>query len=169
MKVMTRPRPAILVATTAAISAVAAISLLLLAPALLTVRSTAADEDNVVRDSATILLDNKVISPKDFIHLYDSTPYQIVNGHIATKLPCDANKQTQLVMLVGQAPNLVPADLELVPELSKPGNMCVYHVELPQIAAGTNTDIALPNPTNKQIVLPATTTVVIGVNEIARG
>ena len=167
---MTRPRPAIIVATTAGISAVAAIiSLLLLAPALLTVQSTGADEDNVVRDSATILLDTKVIPPKDFIHLYDSTPYQIVNGHIATKLPCDANKQTQLVMLVGQAPNLVPTDLELVPELSKPGNMCVYHVDLPQTAAGTNTDIALLNPTNKQIVLPATTTVVIGINEIARG
>lgn len=167
--VMTRPNPTILAATTiAAISAVAAISLLLLAPVLLTVRSTAADDDNVVRDSATILLDNKVIPAKDFIHLYDSTPYKIVNGHIATKLPCNTNQQTQLVMLVGQAPNLVPADLELVPELSKPGNMCVYHVDLPQTTAGTNTDIALLNPTNKQLVLPATTTVVIGVNEIAR-
>ena len=47
--------------------------------------------NSVVRDSSAILLDGKTIPANDFIHLYDSTPYKIMNGHIASKLPCDAN------------------------------------------------------------------------------
>ena len=42
-----------------------------------------ATQKNVVRDSAAILLEGKVIPTKDYIHLYDSTPYSILNGHIA--------------------------------------------------------------------------------------
>ena len=33
-----------------------------------------ATQKNVVRDSATILLEGKIIPTKDYIHLYDSTP-----------------------------------------------------------------------------------------------
>lgn len=119
----------------------------------------------VVRDSSSVLLDGKTIPVMDYIHLYDTTPYKIMNGHIATKLPCDANSMTPLKILVGQAPNLKPASLELVKELSKPGSMCIYHVDIPQGGAVT-TDIAIQNPTNNPIKLPDTSTVVIGVNEI---
>jgi hypothetical protein len=119
----------------------------------------------VVRDSSTVLLDGKTIPPMDYIHLYDTTPYKIMNGHIATKLPCDANSVTPLKILVGQAPNFKPALLDLVKELSKPGNVCIYHIDIPQGGAVT-TDIAIQNPTNNPIKLPDTSTVVIGVNEI---
>ena len=63
----------------------------------------------VVRDSSTVLLDGKTIPAMDYIHLYDATPYKIMNGHIATKLPCDANSVTPLKILVGQAPNFKSA------------------------------------------------------------
>jgi hypothetical protein len=121
--------------------------------------------NNVVRDSSTILLDGKTIPAKDFIHLYDSTPYKIMNGHVAAKLPCDANSASPLKILVGQAPNVKPASLELVKELSKPGSMCIYHVDIPQ-GNDVTTDIAIQNPTGSPIKLPDTSTVVIGVNEI---
>ena len=52
--------------------------------------------NSVVRDSSTILLDGKTIPAKDFIHLYDSTPYKIVNGHVAARLPCNANSVSTL-------------------------------------------------------------------------
>jgi hypothetical protein len=81
-----------------------------------------ATQKNVVRDSATILLEGKIIPTKDYIHLYDSTPYSILNGHIAAKLPCDANSASPLKILIGQAPNLKPANLELVKPLSTPGS-----------------------------------------------
>ena len=112
-----------------------------------------------------VLLDGKTIPAMGYIHLYDTTPYKIMSGHVATKIPCDANSMTPLKILVGQAPNLKPASLDLVKELSKPGAMCIYHIDIPQASAVT-TDIAIQNPTNNSIKLPDTSTVIIGVNEI---
>ena len=44
------------------------------------------NETSIVRDSVTELLQDKVIPGGDFIHLYDSTPYHILNGHVALKV-----------------------------------------------------------------------------------
>jgi hypothetical protein len=124
-------------------------------------------QKNVVRDSQAILLEGKTMPANDYIHLYDSTPYMIINGHIAAKLPCDTNNTSPLKILIGQAPNLTPAELEFVKPLSTPGKMCIYHVDVPSKAGQVVTDIAIQNPTTSEIKLPATSSVVIGVNEIA--
>ena len=52
------------------------------------------NETNVVRDSVTELLDSQIIPGGDFIHLYDTTPYHILNGHIALKYPCEDDSTT---------------------------------------------------------------------------
>jgi hypothetical protein len=128
-----------------------------------------AQESTVVRDSQLILLEGKTLPAKDYIHLYDTTPYMIQVGHIAAKLPCDSNNKTSLNVLIGQAPNLKPAELEFVKELSTPGKMCIYHVDVKSDPSGVNpiTDIALQNPTDKEVKFGPTATVVIGVNEIS--
>src|SRR5919205_2315952 len=123
-------------------------------------------QKNVVRDSQAILLEDKTIPANDYIHLYDSTPYMIINGHIAAKLPCDTNNTSPLKVLIGQAPNLTPAELEFVKPLSTPGKMCIYHVDIPSKAGEVVTDIAIQNPTTTEIKLPSTSSIVIGVNEI---
>ncbi|MFL6323280.1 MAG: hypothetical protein ACJ72C_00765 [Nitrososphaeraceae archaeon] len=123
-------------------------------------------QKNVVRDSQAILLEGKTIPANDYIHLYDSTPYMITNGHIAAKLPCDTNTTSPLKILIGQAPNLTPAELEFVKPLSTPGKLCIYHVDIPSKPGEVITDIAIQNPTANEIKLQPTTTVVIGVNEI---
>jgi hypothetical protein len=130
----------------------------------------------VVRDSQTVLLEGKSIPAKSYIHLYDTTPYMIMNGHIAAKLPCDSNANPILQILIGSAPNFRPADFELVRQLSQPGNLCLYHVDLMSSPSPTNggnttilTDIAISNPTSTDISFPATSTVVIGINEIMAG
>jgi hypothetical protein len=123
-------------------------------------------QKNIVRDSQAILLEGKTIPANDYIHLYDSTPYMITNGHIAAKLPCDTNNTSPLKILIGQAPNLKPAELEFVKPLSTPGKMCIYHVDVPSKAGEVVTDIAIQNPTTTEIKLPSTSSVVIGVNEI---
>jgi hypothetical protein len=123
-------------------------------------------QKNVVRDSQAILLEGKTIPSNDYIHLYDSTPYMITNGHIAAKLPCDANNTSPLKILTGQAPNLKPAELEFVKPLSTPGKLCIYHVDIPSKAGEVVTDIAIQNPTANEVKFPPTSTVVIGVNEI---
>ena len=85
---------------------------------------------------------------------------------IYAKLPCDANSVSPLKILIGQAPNLKPANLELVKPLSTPGKLCVYHVDIPSNAGEIITDIAIQNPTTNEIKFPSTSTVVIGINEI---
>jgi hypothetical protein len=134
---------------------------------------------HVVRDSETVLLAGQVIPPKDYIHLYDSSPYKIVNGHLAVKIPCDESFQPQLNVLVGQAPNLQSISLLLIEELSKPTKLCIYHADLeetapvrhatPDVKIGTITDVALQNPGIRAIELPPTSSIVIGVNEIQSG
>ena len=132
-----------------------------------------------VRDSVFALLADQTIPASGFIHLYDSTPYSIRNGHVAAKIPCDDESAPLLNILVGVAPNLTPAPLELVPPLSTAGELCLYHVDLPApgqanaTAANATTtmitDIAISNPGDEDVTLPPTSTVVIGVNEIMRG
>ncbi len=140
-------------------------------------------ETFTVRDSVFALLGDQTIPASGFIHLYDTTPYSIRNSHIAAKIPCDDESAPLLNILVGIAPNLAPAPLELVPTLSTPGELCLYHADLPtpaQANATTTanataanatmiTDIAIQNPGDEDLTLPSTSTVVIGVNEIAKG
>jgi hypothetical protein len=133
------------------------------------------NKTTVVRDSQTILLEGKTIPAKDFIHLYDSTPYMIMNGHIAMKIPCDTSSKPAVNVLIGSAPDVRPVQPELIKELSKPGSMCIYHVDVgskfpEQIISGNfQTDIAIQNPSNSTITFPPTSTFVIGVNEIMPG
>jgi len=123
--------------------------------------------NTVTRDSQTILLEGESLPEGDFIHLYDSTPYQIMNGHIAAKLPCNDANSTEVNVLIGQAPNLQPAELEFVGPLSTPGELCLYHVDVASDETTPITDIAIQNNSTEDIDFPATSTIVLGVNEIA--
>ena len=145
---------------------------------------TATEETTTVRDSVFALLADHTIPASGFIHLYDTTPYSVKNGHVAAKIPCDDESTPLLDILVGVAPDLTPAPLELVANLSTAGELCLYHTDLPAPdqanttttsanATTTNatmiTDIAISNPGDEDVTLPSTSTVVIGINEIARG
>jgi hypothetical protein len=131
------------------------------------------EKTNVVRDSATILLEGKTLAANDFIHIYDTTPYVIMNGHVAAKLPCDDNSESPIKVLIGSAPNLTAADFELISELSTPGTACLYHVDLASHQGGNAsniiTDIAIQNPSGDQVSFGPTTSVVVGINEIVKG
>ena len=119
----------------------------------------------VVRDTVTQLLGGRSIPGGDYIHLYDTTPYMIMNGHVAAKLPCDKSAKTPLQVLIGKAPDLKAADMEYIKELSKPGQYCLYHVDLDSDETIV-TDVAISNPTSKPVQFPTTSTVTVGINEI---
>ncbi|MBA2268044.1 MAG: hypothetical protein H0W19_06880 [Nitrosopumilus sp.] len=123
--------------------------------------------NTVTRDSQTVLLEGESLPEGDFIHLYDSTPYKIMSGHIAAKLPCNDANSTDVNVLIGQAPNLQPAELEFVGPLSTPGELCLYHVDIASDETTPITDIAIQNNSTEDIDFPATSTIVLGVNEIA--
>lgn len=132
------------------------------------------EETHVVRDSVFADLSDKVIPANDFVHFYDTTPYKIMDGHVAAKLPCDEQLQTPVQILIGQAPNMTATELENIPALSNPGQTCMYHADLHSPHANQTgtagglpiTDIAIMNPTGADITFPNTSTLVIGVNEI---
>jgi len=123
-----------------------------------------------VRDSTAMLLAGQTIPGGSFIHLYDSTPDAIATGHVAAKIPCAENSTATLQILTGSAPNLQPTELEILPELSTPGELCLYHADLASQQGGNmTTDIAIQNPGEGDVELPATSTVVIGINKILPG
>jgi hypothetical protein len=121
----------------------------------------------VTRDSQTILLEGESLPGGSFIHLYDSTPYKIMNGHIAAKVPCTEDNAAEVDVLIGQAPNLAPAELEFVEPLSAPGDLCLYHVDIASDDVNTITDIAIANNSTDDFTFPPTSTIVLGVNEIS--
>jgi hypothetical protein len=128
------------------------------------------NKTTTVRDSVTILLQDAIIPGTDFLHLYDSTPSHIINGHIALKVPCGADSSSPIQVLIGSAPNMTATTLENVAPLSTPGEQCLYHVDLrPGGNVTTITDIALSNPTEDEIEFPPTSSVVIGINEVMKG
>jgi hypothetical protein len=120
-----------------------------------------------------VLLGGRTLPGNDFIHLYDTTPYIIMNGHIAAKLPCNDDSESPLNVLVSSAPDLTAAEFELISQLSNPGEMCLYHVDLESMRGGNAsdiiTDIALQNLTEDAIEFGPTTTVLNGINEIMKG
>jgi hypothetical protein len=128
----------------------------------------------IVRQSAILMLAHQIIPPKDFIPLYDSLLSKIAEAHISAKIPCNGNSSSTLELLIGHPPDIKPAKLEPVKELSKPGYLCMYHTDigLAQNSSGnkmnntTITNILLGNPSDYRIILPNTSTIIIDVNQI---
>lgn len=109
------------------------------------------------------LLADQTIPSNSFIHLYDTTPYSIRNGHVTAKIPCDNNSAPLLNILVGVAPNLTPAPLELVPTLSTPGELCLYHADLRATEQANATSTT--NSTTTTTSANATTTMITDISQ----
>ena len=118
-------------------------------------------------DSVTVLMEGKTIPGRNFIHLYDSTPSSISSGHVAAHLPCDGGGEATVQVVGGIAPDVAPLNMTLVEQMSTLGNTCMYHVDIPQQNGTSITDIALLNPAEQSIILPAATSVVIHVSQFA--
>ena len=134
--------------------------------------STSTPNLTTTRDTVTVLLEGKTLPGKGFIHLYDSTPYMILNGHVALHIPCDTNSKPNVDVLIGPAPNFTKVQPDIIQAgLSHPGQMCLYHADINSNPSKKiyQTDIAIANPTNQTIIFPPTSSVVIGVNGIMPG
>ena len=150
-------------------------SLLLVAAMLLSTSSSniafsqqeEAQPSSQSHDSVTVLMEGKTIPGRNFIHLYDSTPSSIAAGHVAAHLPCGSNGEATVKVVGGIAPDVAPLNMTLVDQMSIPGNICMYHVDISQQNGTAITDIALLNPVEQSIILPVATSVVIHVSEFA--
>jgi hypothetical protein len=124
-------------------------------------------QGTVARAQVNLLLEGKGLPKGDFIELYDSTPFKIVNGHFVAKVPCNANGQSQVDLLTGQVLNFKSSEAEFVSQLSAPGKLCLYLVDLTSGSNNTITDVAIKNNSTQDIVFPPTSSVGVGVNAIA--
>jgi hypothetical protein len=125
----------------------------------------------VTRDTVTLFLQGQTIPAKGFLHIYDSTPYMINAGHLALHIPCGLNSKANVNVLIGPAPALKVVEPDIIKELSQPGILCLYHVDIDSDPAKKvyQTDVALQNPSDKPITFPPSSTAVVGVNEIQPG
>jgi hypothetical protein len=121
----------------------------------------------VTGDTETVLLDGYELPESSYIHLYDSTPYEIRSGHVAVKLPCESDGQSTSILSVGKAPILYPLNLDLVTSLSIPGEVCLYHGDIASNPVNSITDIAIQNNSTEDIEFPETSSITISVSEIS--
>jgi hypothetical protein len=123
--------------------------------------------------TSTVPLENLSLAPGDFIILADSTPVPIASAHVSMDVPCQAaategnssiaatsssitnatsEPSTDIKIMAGVAPDLVPAVPEYIAGLSHPENgKCMYHVQLPEPIAQQVTDIAIVNAGNQTV------------------
>jgi hypothetical protein len=120
--------------------------------------------------TSTVPLENLSLAPGDFIILADLTPVPIESAHVSMNIPCrqvtaESNNNNTMTrtktnqvpssdikVIAGVAPNLKPATLEYIAELSRPeNNKCTYHVQLPELADQQITDIAIINTSNQTV------------------
>lgn len=129
--------------------------------------SAASAAATTTRDSVTLLLEGKSLPKGDYIELYDATPSKIVAGHFVAKVPCNSKGNSEVDLLTGVAPDFKSTNAEFVKELSTPGKLCLYHVDLVSDAKNTITDVAIKNNSTRDISFPPSSSVSVGVNSIA--
>lgn len=110
----------------------------------------------------------KMIPPNDYMLLFDTSPDTIAGGHIAIKADCDKNGDALVDVLMGVAEKEMHTvkltEHNMLPGLSAPGEMCLYHIDLPAEHDMIVTDLAIYNPSDERIRFGLTSTVTIYVN-----
>ncbi|VFJ13749.1 hypothetical protein [Candidatus Nitrosocosmicus franklandus] len=111
------------------------------------------------------------ISSKDIIPLYSSIPLKIANGNILAKLPC--NSTSSILQIAGSTSDgkLFPIQLNLLPNLTGTGSMCMYQSVIPddlsnRLYSNTLTNIYLYNPLEYPLEVPTTTSIFIGIHKL---
>lgn len=128
---------------------------------------TNGEQNNVISDSQTLLLEDTTLPQGNYLHLYDSSPYNIVNSHIAAKIPCNLDFTTPIIFLFGPDIQVPIEGLALSPLLSQAGGLCMYKGGIVGNNSTSFTDIAIYNNSTDDIVFPPTSTIHIRVNEVA--
>lgn len=124
-------------------------------------------ESFITSDTVSVMLGDKNLPSNDFVHIYDSSPYRINEGHISAKLPCNEDNNTDAQVLMGQIDQLQAVTLESIDELSDPDNICQYSADIRSSNDKSITDIAIQNNSTEDIEFPSTSSVIVSVSEIA--
>lgn len=87
------------------------------------------------------------LQPGQFLDMVDTTPFLTTRGHVAMYVPCDSSGTPKITFLQGIVDvgvnTLTPVDPEYLPQLSTPGQNCLYHFDIG--TADGVTDFAIIN------------------------
>jgi hypothetical protein len=117
-------------------------------------------------DSQTLLLGDRELPSNDFIHLYDSSPYEITEGHISAVLPCNEDNNTDVQFLMGQFDQLQTEPLQFVQRLSITDDLCQYGLDVRSTKDKPITDIMIQNNSTEDIEFPLTSSIIITINQM---
>ena len=129
--------------------------------------TTTVTKSFVVSDSQTLLLEDTTIPAGNYLHLYDSSPYNLIKSHISAKIPCNEDFATPIVFLFGPDNPAPIGRLALSPLISEAGDLCTYTGNMVSNNSTYLTDIEIYNNSTEDIVFPPTSTIHIRVNEIS--
>jgi hypothetical protein len=118
-------------------------------------------KDAVVEDSESIWLADRTLPEGSYLHLYDSAPFGIGNGHLTARLPCSEDSNTEIQILAGPIHNLSSSTLDTISELSDPGSICTYETTISSTGNNKTTDIFLLNNSTEDIDFPVTSSISI--------
>lgn len=130
-------------------------------------------QDILTRDQITVLLEDKSVSPKAHIHLYDTGSFHIMDGHVSVNIPCDGDQPLLEVLggIAGDRTYMKPLGMHPVADMSITGVTCMYHTDVASVMGPDGwliTDVVLHNPSDREITFPQDSVAIVGVNEIMK-
>lgn len=122
---------------------------------------------NTVDTNNLIFLDGKEIPSGEYLHVYDSSPYNINSGTVTARIPCDSDGISSIVLLIGNPINLNQVEMKPVSQISETEDMCSYESTLSSNETNPSTDVILQNNSPDDIIFPPTSSVLLNIGDIS--
>ncbi|MEO9308024.1 MAG: hypothetical protein ABI342_06920 [Nitrososphaera sp.] len=107
------------------------------------------------------------LQPGEFLDMVDTTPFLTTRGHVAMYIPCNSDGTSKISFVQGRVDvgvnTLSPISPEYLPQLSTPGQSCLYHFDI-----GTPngvTDFAIVNTSHDPITFGDRNTATFSIAE----
>lgn len=122
----------------------------------------------VISDSQNLMLGDKTLPSNDFIHIYDSSPYKIKQGHISATLPCDEDNNTDVRVLTGTTNQFQVANLQSIDEPSNSDDLCHYGANIQSTIDKPIVDIMIQNNSEEDIEFPSMSSFMVTVTQLIK-
>ncbi|HEU5121141.1 MAG TPA: hypothetical protein VFT71_09140 [Candidatus Nitrosocosmicus sp.] len=118
----------------------------------------------MIKQTHSVLLEDKSLPESEFMYVYDSSPYLISEAYFTAKFPCNDQNFTDLSIMVGKMPDFDRIEIELVPEFSNPGDLCIYQGNISNFSTPIS-EIGIFNNSTEEIEFAPATSLVMSIAE----